>query len=209
MHQTTYYLDANVTQAWHWLVEGPIRHLRGAHALSQRLWKIQGEFERGRERNSWNIFVREEWKPARTRHALIVPVNRAFVTGRIQSEILYRVSGFHLFSARFHFTPAIPSPPASIVGPSKSESPIFSRFFRELENERFAFEFISTLLVLFVDGNRSLSAYFRELCSRRAKFFYSLYFSFFFPFERVLSTFGQKNRAEISSVCASCRGFNF
>lgn len=49
MHQTTYYLDANVTQAWHWLVEGPIRHLRGAHALSQRLWKIQGEVGRERE----------------------------------------------------------------------------------------------------------------------------------------------------------------
>ena len=105
----------------------------------------------------------------------------AFVTGRIQSEILYRVSGFHLFSARARASTSPPSPlPASIVAPSKSESPIFSRFFRELENERFAFEFISTLL--FVDGNRSLSAYF---WSR----FFSLFFFFFLSFFLFLNTF--------------------
>ena len=75
--------------------------------------------------------------------------------------------------------PSLPTP-ASIVAPSKSESPIFSRFFRELENERFAFEFISTLL--FVDGNRSLSAYF---WSR----FFSLFFFFFLSFFLFLNTF--------------------
>ena len=110
--------------------------------------------------------------------------NRKFCTG-------FPVSiSFPRARARFHFTSPLPSP-ASIVAPSKSESPIFSRFFRELENERFAFEFISTLL--FVDGNRSLSAYFWSRF-----FFILLLLSFFLSFfEHVL--FGlEKSRGGIS-----------
>ena len=52
----------------------------------------------------------------------------AFVTGRIQSEILYRVSGFHLFSARASTSPPL-SPPPRLLSPLQSPNLRFSRDF--------------------------------------------------------------------------------
>ena len=151
VHRTTYYLD--VIRGCD-TVGGKTDTSFTGHALSQGLWKIRGEVGRKeKELPSLGIYSREKNEKRHERGTRwLCRWMGAFVTGRIQSEILYRVSGFHLFSARARASTSPPSPlPASIVAPSKSESPIFSRFFRELENERFAFEFISTLLFLFLN----------------------------------------------------------
>lgn len=113
-------------------------------------------------------------------------------------------------SISFPRASTLPPSPASIVGPSKSESPIFSRFFRELENERFPFEFISTLFVLFVDGNRSLIFGDFGLVERFFFSFFIFYSSSFFLFEHVLSTLGAgKWRGDGDFECCAPQGFQF
>lgn len=177
------------------LLETPIRHLRlYPPGVCEKLKAKLDE----REGKRWNIFVKEEWKAARTRHALIVPVNRAFVTGPIQSEILYRVSGFHLASTSPFSSFCVYCPPFKVrisdfleIFPRKWKVH-FGIYFNAPPSSSLSTETVRSPPIF---GNFGL-----------------VFFSFFFFFEHVLSTFGtvRKNRAGISkSLRLRCRDFNF
>lgn len=137
-----------------------------------------------------------------------MPVNRAFVTGRIQSEILYRVSGFHLFSARFHFTPF---PRVRLLSALQSPNLRFSRDFSASSKMK------GSLSNLFQRSSCSLSMetgrlFSGTLVSWNAFFLVSLFFILllFFLFEHVLSTLGAgKWRGDVDFECCAPQGFQF
>lgn len=181
------------------LVERPIRHLLYPSVCEKFKARL------GREGNSLGIY---SWEKNENRHERgtrwlcrwIGPLsrdefNRKFCTGFPVSISFPRAS-------------TLPPSPASIVGPSKSESPIFSRFFRELENERFPFEFISTLFVLFVDGNRSLIFGDFGLVERFFFSFFIFYSSSFFSF-RTRFVHAGKWRGDVDFECCAPQGFQF
>lgn len=137
-----------------------------------------------------------------------MPVNRAFVTGRIQSEILYRVSGFHLFSARFHFTPF---PRVRLLSALQSPNLRFSRDFSASSKMK------GSLSNLFQRSSCSLSMetgrlFSGTLVSWNAFFLVSLFFILllFFFSNTFCPRLVRENGAEmeISSVVLR-RDFNF
>ena len=133
VHRTTYYLD--VIQGCD-TVGGKTDTSFTGHALSQGLWKIRGEVvdvRKGKKGGGNSLpleYIRERRMKSGTNEARVDCAGEwgAFVTGRIQSEILYRVSGFHLFSARASTSPPL-SPPPRLLSPLQSPNLRFSRDF--------------------------------------------------------------------------------